>query len=292
MQARYASLLLATAIIAAAGVAGAQTAPAGQDVQSQNGAPQAGLLLPAIQKARDASPRGPRPQNGATATQNAELTPGSSPQHAPSSPPPPPPPPPPRPPSGGGSLPGETLSLNFEEIKVTGESAGADDVQQPPSEASHDYFLRLPGVEGESDPPPPPPPPPPPAPMHSEQGVSAGASEPQAALIVPAVQRVREAAASEQPVDPEMPVCPHCGADVAANQQAAAPAQQPDARSERPRRNFSISIGGVTVGTNGVNVAVGDVNGDGGNARSRGRTSSSGGGSAGRGSSTASAPRR
>jgi len=191
---------------------------------------------------------------------------------APSSPPPPPPP--------------EHISLNFERYTASGESgasgAAPGSVQTPPSEGQHDYFLRLPGVEGESDPPPPPPPPPPapPAPMHSEQGVSAGDPDPQAiGLIVPAVQRVREAA---RPLPPPPPP------QNAETQQQISAAAEEDPPRERPRRNFSLTIGGVTVGTGGVNVAVGDVTGDGGDNRSRGRRSS-GGGSRG---STAGAPRR
>ncbi|MEZ6022986.1 MAG: hypothetical protein R3C16_06140 [Hyphomonadaceae bacterium] len=54
----------------------------------------------------------------------------------------------------------------------------------------------------------------------------------------------------------------------AAEEEEAAQAEQP-----RRRRNFSITIGGVSVGANGVNVAVGDVNGDGRSSRGPSRTS-------------------
>ncbi|QGZ96407.1 hypothetical protein [Terricaulis silvestris] len=68
----------------------------------------------------------------------------------------------------------------------------------------------------------------------------------------------RTGATESAPRDPEQPVCGHCGADVAAAPVAAT-------TEERPRRRvFSLSIGGITVGSDGsVNVAVGDVTGDG-----------------------------
>ena len=236
------------------------------------------------------------------------------------------------------------------------EQTSPDQVQAAPAEAQFDMFIRLGGVEGDSEEPPPPPPPPPPqnAPV-AEAGVQAQGGE-TAALIVPAVQRVRESAArapvadgvvvldtalpqsAPAPRDPEMPICGHCAsdatdvqpqhqaaqtdglmfiralfglrgsaseaaptpADTAAAQtqtdgllimrategdaivpeipicghcsaDVAAPpaaAQTPAAPAERPRRRFSLSIGGVTLSSDGgVSVAVGDVTGDGQESR-------------------------
>lgn len=156
------------------------------------------------------------------------------------------------------------------------------DVQAQPAGAGADFFIRLPGVEGESSPPPPPPPPPPQnapreqislnyeEPKASSESAGANIAAPQdgqAALIVPAVQRVREAAAApdDENIVPELPICGHCAADVAPTQPAAQAAP-----AERPRRRFSFSIGGVTLSSGGgVSVAVGDIDGDsGGGARS------------------------
>jgi hypothetical protein len=134
----------------------------------------------------------------------------------------------------------------------------------------------------------------------SENGVQdvAAHQEGQAALLVPAVQRVRESASRAgdpqmdgvvvlnqeegqagtgtltlsnggQAVVPEIPICAHCGADAEAQAHESEQSEQSEQR-ERPRRNFSLTIGGVTVGTGGVNVAAGDVTGDGrGESRSR-----------------------
>ena len=193
-----------------------------------------------------------------------------------------------------------------------GEQNTPQGVQTQPAEAGG-YLLEIDGVKGESrDPPPPPPPPPPQNAPTAELGVVApGVSE--AALLVPAIQKVRDTAArapqddgvvvldsnvpsggasapapsdiatrgqglmpelpicahcaadvrrsgatESAPRDPEQPICAHCGSDVAAAPAAAA-------TEERPRRRvFSLSIGGITVGSDGsVNVAVGDVTGDG-----------------------------
>jgi hypothetical protein len=72
--------------------------------------------------------------------------------------------------------------------------------------------------------------------------------------------------ATETAIDPEMPICANCGADVQAEAQAE---PQQEAERERPRRSFSISIGGVTLSSDGgVAIAVGDVTGDGRGSRS------------------------
>jgi hypothetical protein len=197
-------------------------------------------------------------------------------------------------------------------------------IQTDPAAAKTDYLLEIDGVKGESSerpksPPPPPPPPPQNAPT-AEQGVLSPEMR-EAALLVPAVQKIREApahgrgqnggvlvlsgssppateaptatAVSAQPPNPhpEQPVCGYCGADAVAPPPASAAArdvsaqprnphpEQPvcghcgadavasppaPAQPERPRRRFSLSIGGVTLSSDGgVNVAVGDVNGDG-----------------------------
>jgi hypothetical protein len=100
------------------------------------------------------------------------------------------------------------------------------------------------------------------------QDVDSGQQEAQIGLLLPAVQRPRPVADGETETanDPEMPICANCGAD------AQVQAQQNEAE-EQPRRlpNFSVSLGGVTVGSGGVSVAVGDVNGDGGSARREAR---------------------
>ena len=160
---------------------------------------------------------------------------------APSSPPPPPPPPP-RPPSssGGGSLPMEDVSFNFTKI----ETPAADEAQD----------------------------------------VAAPQAE-QAALLVPAVQRVREAAArtSGPQMDGVVVLNQEEGqagktgtgtltlSNGSASAQAETQQEEATEQRERPRRNFSLTIGGVTIGTGGVNVAVGDIDGD---NRSESRASS------------------
>lgn len=206
-------------------------------------------------------------------------------------------------------------------------------VQTQPAEGRFDAFLEIDGVKGESrDPPPPPPPsPPPPEAPSPEHGVQAQGADGASALIVPAIQRVREAAQSDALTDglmilrsapedetaasgnggvwktsdigpsasatrevtregegivPELPICGHCGADVPPPPQESAvmpeqPAcahcgadilqQQEPAEAPRPRRVFSLSIGGVTLSSDGgVAVAVGDINGDGRGNRSGG----------------------
>lgn len=155
-------------------------------------------------------------------------------------------------------------------ILATTSALAQQNVQTQPAEASRDFFLKLGGVEGESEPPPPPPPPPPPsngaAPVEQmslnfekfehpgggrAQDVAAPPEAPAAlivpaiqrardaapaapattpadvaprangteALIVPAVQRVRDAAAGDpQPLVPEQPICAHCGSDIIQSQ--------------------------------------------------------------------------
>jgi len=203
-----------------------------------------------------------------------------------------PPPAPPLPLSGGGSMSSEQLSLNFEKYKGHTESS-ARDVATSQDEP---IGLLLPAVQPQPETLPPPSRSPQNAPA-AQQGVQSNSAE-QAALLVPAVQRVREAAArSRSPqaagaqsdvttegdaqaargtgtltlsngggaaVMPEQPVCDHCGAhaEVQAQQQPAAEQQQ------RRRGRFSLSIGGVTLSSDGgVNIAVGDITGDGSGAR-------------------------
>ncbi len=108
--------------------------------------------------------------------------------------------------SGGSSAPSEQLSLNYEELQTSSESA--------------------PDV--------------------------AATQNDQAGLLLPAIQRA-QAGVPAAPRDPELPICPHCGSEVQA---------QPSEEPRRRRAGFSLSIGGVTVGSGGVSVAVGDVNGD------------------------------
>jgi hypothetical protein len=164
---------------------------------------------------------------------------------------------------------------------VGGAPATPSDVTPPPAEGRTDYYIALGGVEGEAS-----------APAPTGHDVQAP-QQPQAGLLIPAVQPPRRdgsiadrpqmdgvvvlnqeqeqagktgtgtltLSSGGQAVTPEMPICANCGADTPAQAQP-----QPE-QQERPRRNFSITIGGVTVGTGGVNVAVGDVNGDGREAR-------------------------
>lgn len=166
-------------------------------------------------------------------------------------------------------------------------SESPSQVQTAPAEASADYLLRLEGLDGET----------------TEGGPNGAppaspevqAQPQQAGMLLPAIQRVRESAATAADphhdgvvvldtalpgaaagrgtgrltlsngngtaVVPEQPVCGYCGAD------AQAQAQQQAAPEERPQRrrapNFSFSIGGVSIGSGGVSVAAGDVDGDG-----------------------------
>lgn len=136
------------------------------------------------------------------------------------------------------------------------QPATPGDVQTAP-QANMPIFLELDGVPGEgseapSSPPPPPPPPPPPrsgSSMPSEQfslnfeevkgateagerDVAAPQAE-QAGLLLPAIQRVRGAAAAsenapptgETGVMPEMPICAYCGADAQAEPSVQAPTE-------------------------------------------------------------------
>jgi hypothetical protein len=121
------------------------------------------------------------------------------------------------------------------------------------------------------------------------QDVAAPQAE-QAALLVPAVQRVREAAARTGGPQMDGVVVLNqeegqagktgTGTLTLSNGSASAQAEtrqqeEETEQRERPRRNFSLTIGGVTIGTGGVNVAVGDVDGDGrGESRSSSRSSS------------------
>jgi hypothetical protein len=208
----------------------------------------------------------------------------------------------------------DALSYNFSGIEGAAAQTAPANVQTSP-QGNMPIFLELDGVPGEgseapSSPPPPPPPPPPPRPPSSgggslpmeeiafnytkietpvegeAQDVAAPQAE-QAALLVPAVQRVRESAARTGG--------PQMDGVVLLNQEegqagkgagtgtltlsngsasAQAEAQQQEEESEqreRPRRNFSLTIGGVTVGTGGVSVAAGDIDGDGRESSSRSR---------------------
>ena len=140
-----------------------------------------------------------------------------------------------------------------------------------PQRAGADYFLALDGVEGEASA----------APGVEPDEIDAQQAH-QAGLLVPAVQKVREAAArtngAAPGVEPDELVTQQAqqqgrGAGtltLSSGGQAATPAPSATpvaaaAEEQRPRRRsgaFSLSIGGISVSSGGVNVAAGDVNGD------------------------------
>jgi|CXWL01.1.fsa_nt_gi hypothetical protein len=129
------------------------------------------------------------------------------------------------------------------------------------------------------------------------------ATAPQADALTDGLMILRANEAEAAPIPPtgtglmpELPICGHCGADVARPTAAAAtPAPAPTTAPPRQRRGFSLSIGGVTLSSTsgvsvdvgaivtgggndtqaqpasrgGVRVASGDVNGDGQSARRR-----------------------